>query len=94
MLGEYLRALEEAGCAMSGHLKGMLDDGESPPLFFSITSLKGEPQFKGGPLKNKETLSLSVTVIAAGIDKGEASRILDVAIAEGFRTQPRPSSTL
>jgi hypothetical protein len=88
-LGKYLGALEQAGCAMIGHLKGMLDDGESPPLFFSVTSLKGEPQFKGGPLKGRENLALSITVIAAGIGEDEAAGILEGVLAESYRKADR-----
>ena len=72
--------LREGGCAMAGHIKGMLEDGESQPLFFSLTSLDGEAQLKGGPLEVKPFLSLSINVIIAGIAQDEASRLLDLAL--------------
>jgi hypothetical protein len=76
-LSHYVDALRDGGCTMVGHIKGMFTDGQSPPLFFSVTSLDGEAQFKGGPLKSESPLSLSMTVIIAGIDRDEAAALLE-----------------
>jgi hypothetical protein len=79
-LSSYVDALREGGCTMVGHIKGMLTDGESPPLFFSATSLDREAQFKGGPLRVKSPLSLSMTVIVAGIGEDKAASLLETAL--------------
>lgn len=80
ILHQFVSMLRESGCAMAGHIKGILEDGESPPLFFSVTSLDKEAQLKGGPLEAKPRLSLSMTVIVAGIGKDEAARLLDFTL--------------
>ena len=77
LLSHYVDALREGGCTMVGHIKGMLTDGQSPPLFFSVTSLDGEAQLKGGPLKSESPQSLSMSVIIAGIDRDEAAALLE-----------------
>ena len=81
----YMETLGEKGCTVIGHIKGMVEDGESPPLFFSVTSLAGETQLKGGPLKSGTRLALSMTVIVAGITADEASVALEDALAKHFR---------
>lgn len=84
-LGAYARALRDAGCSIIGHIKGMLEDGVSPPLFFSLTSLAGEASLKGGPVDGKGGLVMSITAIVAGIDRDEASRILERSLSGYFK---------
>lgn len=85
----FAAALREGGCTMIGHVKGMVEDGVSQPLFFSLTSLDGEPRFKGGPIRSQSGLRLSMNVIAAGIDGESASLVLDGALSEHFRYAPQ-----
>jgi hypothetical protein len=87
-LADYVRALSEAGCSMVGHIKGILEDGGSPPLFFSVTSRTGEPQMKGGPLKPGKDLTLSITVIVSGLEAEELSPPLDNSLARYFGSGP------
>jgi len=75
-LQALMRKLRDGGCTMVGHVKGMIEDGGPSPLFFSVTSLEAQPQFKGGPLTTKEGFYLSMTVIAAGIGEAETDRLL------------------
>ena len=70
---------------MVGHIKGMVEDGGSSPLFFSLTSLDSDPQYKGGPLKPGSASTLSMNIIIAGIGSGDAARILEDAMARCFR---------
>jgi len=83
-LADYVEALGAAGCSMVGHIKGVLEDGDSPPLFFSITSITGEPQLKGGPLVQEKDLMLTMTVIVSGMETGELSRLLDDSLERYF----------
>lgn len=83
-LTDYAKALEAAGCSMVGHVKGVVEDGESPPLFFSITSLEGEPQLKGGPLAQRKGFTLSMTAIVSGVEEEELSRLLEETLARYF----------
>lgn len=85
-LTAYAAALRVGGCSMVGHIKGMLEDGESPPLFFSLTSLEGEPRLKCGSLKPRPRLALSINVIVAGIAAGEAAALLQASLARHFRS--------
>ena len=68
---------------MIGHIKGMVDGGGSPPLFFSITSLEGEPQFKGGPAA--EAVLPEHQRHRRRDRQGAAKALLDSAIAEHFQ---------
>jgi hypothetical protein len=88
-LADYTEALRRSGCDMVGHIKGMAEDGESPPLFFSITSTTGPPQLKGGPLGKGGELALSITVIVSGVEERELSRLLYDSLAEHFICRPR-----
>ncbi|MBN2026655.1 MAG: hypothetical protein JW854_07860 [Actinobacteria bacterium] len=83
-LADYAKALEAAGCIMVGHIKGVIEDAESPPLFFSITSLTGEPQLKGGPVHRDNDLTLIMTVIVSGVEEEELSRLLENTLARYF----------
>jgi hypothetical protein len=83
-LSDYLIALDAAGCGMVGHIKGVMEDGGSPPLFFSVTSLGGESQFKGGPLAEGKDLTLSMTTIVSGLDEEVLSRLLEDSLARHF----------
>ncbi len=86
---ESLReALRGRGGVRVGHIKGMVEDGESPPLFFSLTSLDAEPGLKGGPLKEGGGVALSVTAIVAGIDRDELCRLLRVCLGGHFVLTP------
>ncbi|MBC7229909.1 MAG: hypothetical protein H5T74_05910 [Actinobacteria bacterium] len=81
-------ALRRRGGVRVGHIKGMVEDGESPPLFFSLTSLDAEAGLKGGPLKEGAWVVLSVTAIVAGIDRDELSRLLRVCLGGHFLPAP------
>ncbi|RJP35159.1 MAG: hypothetical protein C4536_01325 [Actinobacteria bacterium] len=83
-LTDYVKALGTSGCSIIGHIKGIVEDGESPPLFFSATSLSGEPQLKGGPLGQGSDLALTITVIVSGVDTEQLSRLLDDCLAGYF----------
>jgi hypothetical protein len=83
-LRSLVQKLREGGCTMVGHIKGMLEDGGPSPLFFSITSMEGEPQFKGGPLKTGERFALSITVIVAGIGEAETLGLLAESLSESL----------
>jgi hypothetical protein len=85
-LTDYMEALGQAGCDMVGHIKGMVEAGGSPPLFFSITSQAGVPQLKGGPLGHGNDLTLGMTVIVSGVETQELSRLLDNSLAKYFST--------
>jgi hypothetical protein len=83
---ELARRLRDAGCAMIGHIKGMLGDAWADPLYFSLTSFTGPPHFRGGSPDRYEEQDLSVNVIVAGIDRAEAARVLESAIHDHFHT--------
>jgi hypothetical protein len=84
-LQSLMRKLREGSCTMVGHIKGMLEDGGPSPLFFSVTTLETEPQFKGGPLRTAERFALSITVIVAGISEAEIGRLLAESLSESLR---------
>ena len=83
-LSDYLKTLGAAGCVMVGHIKGVMEEGASQPLFFSVTSLGGEPQLKGGPLAEGKDLTLSMTAIVSGLDEEVLSRLLEDSLAKYF----------
>jgi len=84
-LSTLAAALRKGGCSMVGHIKGMVEDGGPSPLFFSLTSLDSDPQYKGGPLRPGSASTLSMNIIIAGIGSDDAARILEDAMARCFR---------
>ena len=87
-LSAYAVSLREGGCTLIGHIKGMVEGKGDPPLFFSLTSLDGKPQLKGGILQPQSGLRLSMNVIIAGIDKRQASKLLESTLADFFHIPP------
>lgn len=87
LLSTLTGALREAGGVTVGHIKGMVEGGGAPPLFFSLTSLDESPRLKGGPLPRASALALSMNVIVAGIDGSEAGRLLDEVLGERPRSR-------
>lgn len=68
-LSDLTSFLKESGCRLIGHIKGLLDAGESGQLFFSITSFEEGVRYKGsidGEIANTE---LSINVIVYGVEQ-------------------------
>ncbi|MDD3718978.1 MAG: hypothetical protein PHP28_10000 [Actinomycetota bacterium] len=86
-LATLLRGLREAGCAMVGHIKGMVESEAQKPLFFSLTSLDSAPRYRGGPLRPGSFSVLSMNIILAGVDKAAAAEICEDAAAGSFHAQ-------
>lgn len=76
--------LEQAGCPMIGHVKGMLGGTCGSPLYFSLTSFSGPPHFRGGHPAEDEAQVVSINVIAAGISPAEIRRILEEKLRGRF----------
>lgn len=77
--------LEQAGCPMIGHVKGMLGDTCGSSFFFSLTSFTGPPHFRGGLPAEGETQEISINVIAAGIDQAETGQLVEARLRDHFR---------
>jgi len=80
-LSDLTNFLQESGCRLIGHIKGLFDAGERGQLFFSITSFTENPRYKGeiGGEIPKATLSINVIVYGIG------EKPVEQAIQEGLR---------
>ena len=66
-LGRLCPALAAAGCALVGHIKGVVANG-ADELEFSLTTLAGEPRFAGGLAGPSRRATITVNVIVFGVD--------------------------
>ncbi|MEW6440539.1 MAG: hypothetical protein AB1640_06325 [bacterium] len=80
-LSELRRDLKEAGCALIGHIKGIVDAGETGQLFFSVTSFQEQARYKGRLTGSFTKVDLTLNVIVCGVESGKIER----AVREGLR---------
>jgi len=66
-LSELTRTLQEAGCVLIGHIKGILEAGGKGHLFFSVTSFEEKARYKGRLTGNFAKVDLSLNVIVYGV---------------------------
>ena len=59
--------LRDNGCTLIGHIKGLLDAGDSGQLFFSITSFTDGIRYKGNIAREIAEANLSLNTIVYGI---------------------------
>ena len=79
LLSELSDGLEESGSRLVGHIKGMIDAGENGHLAFSITSFEKGARFKGGLVGRITEATLTINVIAYGIEQARVEAVLEEA---------------
>ncbi|MDY6796866.1 MAG: hypothetical protein SWK76_16520 [Actinomycetota bacterium] len=83
-MSHMLKGLRERGCTMMGHIKGILSDASSPPLFLSITIMENNLRFKGGPIGGEDRLPLALNVIVADVDEEVIDDMLGLSLSRKF----------
>ncbi len=80
--------LRDNGCRLIGHIKGLLDAGDSGQLFFSVTSFKESPRYKGGIDGEIAEAELSMNVIVYGVEEELVSRAIHEQLGKQFALFP------
>ena len=72
--------LRDLGCRLIGHIKGLLDCGNSGHLMFSITSFDDDVHFKGGIKGGIRKAVLTINIIVYGIETSKIEILFNEAI--------------
>jgi hypothetical protein len=80
-LSELTRALQEEGCRLIGHIKGIFERGDRGQLFFSVTSFEQSPRYKGRLTGHFEQIAFTLNVIVYGV----ASERIEELVLAGVR---------
>ena len=83
-LSELSSFLQENGCKLIGHIKGLLDAGERGQLFFSITSFNENPRYKGEIGGEIPEATLSINAIVYGIGEEPVEREIQEQLKRQF----------
>ena len=73
-------SLEDDGCRMIGHIKGLLEVEGNKHLFFSVTSFEEKASYKGELSQEISKAKLTINVIVYGVEQGSVER----AVREGL----------
>lgn len=83
-LTDLTRFLQENGCKLIGHIKGLLDARERGQLFFSITSFNENPRYKGEIGGKIPEATLSINAIVYGIGEEPVEREIQEQLKRQF----------
>ncbi len=89
-LSDVTYALQDNGCNLIGHIKGLLDAYKNGHLFFSITSFEEKPQYKGKLTGINKKVKLTINIIVYGIDKEQVEGIFSEKLAKYFKVIQDP----
>jgi len=73
-------SLQNEGCKLIGHIKGLLEVEGNEHLFFSVTSFEEKVSYKGGLPQDILKAKLTINVIVYGVEQASVHR----AISEGL----------
>jgi len=79
-LSALTNGLKGSGCRLIGHIKGLLDGGNSGHLMFSITSFDDDVHFKGGIKGGIRKAVLTINIIVYGIETSKIEILFNEAI--------------
>jgi hypothetical protein len=83
-LTDLMHFLQENGCKLIGHIKGLLDAGERGQLFFSITSFNENPRYKGEIGGEIPVATLSINAIVYGIGERTVEQAIQECLGRRF----------
>ncbi len=89
-LNDVTCALQDNGCKLIGHIKGLLDAHKNGHLFFSITSFEEKPQYKGELTGKIEKVKLTINIIVYGVEKKQVESIFSEKLTQYFRATIDP----
>ena len=73
-------SLQDDGCNLIGHIKGLLEVEGNDHLFFSITSFEEKARYKGELTHEIARAKLTINVIVYGVEQNSVER----AVREGL----------
>jgi len=86
-LSDLTSFLEDNGCRLIGHIKGLLDAGAGGQLFFSVTSFEDNPRYKGEIDGEISEAMLSINVIIYGVGEESVERAIHERLGKQFAGQ-------
>ncbi|MBC2716145.1 MAG: hypothetical protein HF978_12630 [Desulfobacteraceae bacterium] len=84
---ELTSSLQNDGCKLIGHIKGMLGIEGNDHLFFSLTSFDEKIRYKGELSGTVEKTELTINVIVYGIEQTKIACHLDEGLDKHFSVQ-------
>lgn len=82
---DLVQSLEQIGCRLIGHIKGILDLGNNNILFFNTTSFTEKPLIKGDAELNAGEAELTLVVIVYGIKESDVEALVVNKFNDYFR---------
>ena len=79
-VSELTCSLQDDGCKLIGHIKGLLEVEGNDHLFFSITSFEEKVRYKGELTHEIASAKLTINVIVYGVEQNSVER----AVREGL----------
>jgi len=76
--------LKDLGCRLIGHIKGLLDGGDSGHLMFSITTFDDDVHFKGRINEEVRGVVLTINIIVYGIEKQKVGDLFEKSFHHAF----------
>lgn len=73
-------SLQDDGCNLIGHIKGLLEVEGNKHLFFSVTSFEEKASYKGEPPHKISKAKFTINVIVYGVEQQTVER----AVREGL----------
>lgn len=70
------RSLQEDGCKLIGHIKGLLEVEGNEHLFFSVTSFEEKASYKGELYQEISKAKLTINVIVYGVEQATVGRAI------------------
>jgi hypothetical protein len=74
--------LQEEGCPLIGHIKGVIEVKEGGQVYFSITSFGEKIRYRGSLVGKTQNASLTINVIVYGVKR----EIIEKCVHESLKT--------
>ena len=69
-------SLQDDGCKLIGHIKGLLEVEGNKHLFFSVTSFEEKASYKGELYQEISKAKLTINVIVYGVEQATVGRAI------------------
>lgn len=84
-LSKLVHSLQNEGCKLIGHIKGMFDAGDRGRLFFNLTSFNTKPRYKGRISGEIGETMLTINIIIYGVEEKTVEYIYVRALEKAFQ---------
>jgi hypothetical protein len=83
-LSQLTRSLQDDGCKLIGHIKGLLEGEGNGHLFFSLTSFEEKARYKGELTSKIANARLTINVIVYGVEQESIERAIQEGLGRHF----------